>query len=175
MAVTFPSAIPGRVIDPQKVAATANPLNSTDGRGTSPASAGVLLSLGARLRFTAETVRVPGWLALARNDDGVRAGVAAGTALHHGDHLPSPLAVLPLEVGQDWSGRNLPGRCGVVIDVNSELLTTAAGAVGAVALVFIGGWDNGRRTRRRRPARTLWRTVPPSRPRRTNWWRRCSR
>ncbi|MYV47128.1 hypothetical protein [Streptomyces sp. SID2888] len=32
--------------------------------------------------------------------------------------------------------------------VNSELLNTAAGAVGAVALVFIGGWENGRRTRK---------------------------
>ncbi|MFB7575673.1 hypothetical protein [Streptomyces sp. NPDC056165] len=32
--------------------------------------------------------------------------------------------------------------------VNSELLNTAAGAVGAVALVFIGGWENDRRTRK---------------------------
>ncbi|MFF0762309.1 hypothetical protein ACFYWH_20070 [Streptomyces sp. NPDC003737] len=30
--------------------------------------------------------------------------------------------------------------------VNSELLNTAAGAVSAVALVFIGGWENERRT-----------------------------
>lgn len=56
--------------------------------------------------------------------------------------------MLSLEVGQDRSGGNLWSRCGVVIDVNSELLTTAAGAVGAVVLVFIGGWDNGRRTRK---------------------------
>ncbi|MGC9500893.1 hypothetical protein [Streptomyces sp. WG7] len=35
-----------------------------------------------------------------------------------------------------------------MIDVNSELLTMAGSAVGAVALVFIGGWDNGRRTRK---------------------------
>ncbi|MEU6703874.1 hypothetical protein [Streptomyces wuyuanensis] len=32
--------------------------------------------------------------------------------------------------------------------VNSELLTTAASAIGAVALVFIGAWENGRRTRK---------------------------
>ncbi|MGX1135662.1 hypothetical protein RKD49_007852 [Streptomyces glaucescens] len=35
-----------------------------------------------------------------------------------------------------------------MIDVNSELLTTAGSAAGAVALVFIGGWENGRRARR---------------------------
>ncbi|MEU0061707.1 hypothetical protein, partial [Streptomyces sp. NPDC006334] len=35
-----------------------------------------------------------------------------------------------------------------MIDVNSELLTTAASAAGAVALVFIGGSDNARRTRK---------------------------
>ncbi|MFE7212456.1 hypothetical protein ACFU93_21175 [Streptomyces sp. NPDC057611] len=34
------------------------------------------------------------------------------------------------------------------MNVNSELLNTAAGAVGAVALVFIGGWENDRRTRK---------------------------
>ncbi|MFJ3820535.1 hypothetical protein [Streptomyces nodosus] len=32
--------------------------------------------------------------------------------------------------------------------MNSELLNTAATAAGAVALVFIGGWENGRRTRK---------------------------
>ncbi|WP_345666288.1 hypothetical protein [Streptomyces venetus] len=56
--------------------------------------------------------------------------------------------MLSLEVGQDRSGGNLRGRCGVVIDVNSELLTSAASAAGAVALVFVGGWDNARRTRK---------------------------
>ncbi|MEW2432901.1 hypothetical protein AB0952_01710 [Streptomyces caniferus] len=32
--------------------------------------------------------------------------------------------------------------------MDSELLNTAASAAGAVALVFIGGWENGRRTRK---------------------------
>lgn len=32
--------------------------------------------------------------------------------------------------------------------MNSELLNTAAGAIGAVVLVFIGGWENERRARK---------------------------
>lgn len=107
-----------------------------------------LLSFGARLRFAAGAVLVPGWPALARNDDGVRAGVAAVAALHHGDHLPSPIAALSPEAGQDRSGGNLPGRCGVVIDVISELLTMAGSAAGAVALLLLGAWENDRRTRK---------------------------
>lgn len=55
---------------------------------------------------------------------------------------------LSLEVGQDRSGGNLPGRCRVVIDVISELLTMAGSAAVGVVLVLIGGWDNGRRTRK---------------------------
>ncbi|GAA2704808.1 hypothetical protein GCM10010310_79180 [Streptomyces violaceolatus] len=35
-----------------------------------------------------------------------------------------------------------------MIDVNSELLTTAATSAGTLALLFIGAWENDRRTRR---------------------------
>ncbi|MFI1568978.1 hypothetical protein ACH4ZX_39215 [Streptomyces sp. NPDC020490] len=35
-----------------------------------------------------------------------------------------------------------------MIHMDSELLNTALTAAGAVALVFIGGWENGRRTRK---------------------------
>lgn len=107
-----------------------------------------LLSFGARLRFAAGAVLAPGRPALARDDDGVRAGVAADAALHHGDHLPSPIAVFSLEAGQGRYGGNLSGPRGVVMHVNSELLNTAAGAVGAVALLFLGGWENGQRIRK---------------------------
>jgi hypothetical protein len=74
--------------------------------------------------------------------------MAADTALDHDDHLLSPLRVLSLEVGQDRSGGNLPGRCGVVVDVISELLTMAGSAAGAVALLLLGAWENDRRTRK---------------------------
>lgn len=43
------------------------------------------------------------------------------------------------------AGGDLPGRGRVVVGADGELLKTALTATGAVALIFIGGWENGRR------------------------------